>query len=388
MLKTNNPHNILQVLPRLISGGVERGTLEIAEALTARGWGAMVASDGGALASTLAKYSAKHFAMPLTSKNPFTMWHNALGLNKLIKDQKIELIHARSRAPAWSARMAARWAGVPFITTFHGHYSTNLPFKKFYNSIMTKGERVIAISEFTAQHISETYGIDNSIIRVIPRGVDLRFFNPEQATRERVMVLLNQWKLPEDKPVLLMPARFTDWKGHEILVDALAMLPHRDFICLMLGEQERHSDYRRRVEKRVIARDLGGYVRFMEPVRDMTSAYTIAHTVICPSVRPEAFGRVPAEAGAMERPVIAFNHGGVRETILPGKSGWLVEPFTAEALSKAIWEALKLTDAERAVMGAAGRRHIAENYTTDNMCRLTLELYDEVITEWQLRKKQ
>ncbi len=374
---------ILQLLPRLMSGGVERGTLEIAEAINAHGWRSFVASEGGIMASSLAKYNTPHLTLPLASKNPWVMWRNATQLVGLIQKHNISILHARSRAPAWSALLAARWAGIPLVTTFHGHYSTHLPFKKFYNSVMVRGEKVIAISDFTAEYIRQQYTayFPSSRMQVIHRGVDLRLFNPALANRSRLTALAKLWHLPDDKPVILMPARFTRWKGHEVLVDALALLPHRNFICIMTGEEERHPTYIKALDKRILAKNLGENIRRVSATRDMTTAYMLAHLVVVPSQRPEAFGRVAAEAGAMGKPVVGFNHGGLKETVLHGRTGWLAPLGRIEDFSRAIGDFLSMEDDARATLAQTAQTHIAENFSTAQMCAKTLAVYASLLTK-------
>ena len=370
---------VLQVLPALESGGVERGTLEIAEALIANGFRSYVASEGGALVSRLEGKGSHHFTLPMASKKPLTMLRNVKRLKKIINQYGIGLIHARSRAPAWSAYFAAKQCGIPYVTTFHGHYSLGGGLKKWYNSIMTRGDRVIAISDFTADHIQRTYHPENANLVTIHRGVDVDIFNPKQLHHERMIALTREWQLPDEGTIILAPGRITRWKGQSVLVEALAQLPDRDFLCIFLGDDSGHPQYRRELERKVLDLKLAGNVRFAGATLDMVSAYTLAHIVVVPSLRPEAFGRVPAEAGAMQRPVIATNHGGARETVIDGSTGWLVKPGSADALAKALHEAMHIDKELYDAMGKAAREHICTHFNKKTMCDKTLSVYRELL---------
>lgn len=371
--------NVLQVLPALDSGGVERGTADIAQALVEQGYGSFVASAGGAMVPWLERKGTVHITVPLTDKSPLAIWRNAAQLTRIIKKHKIGVVHARSRAPAWSARLAAKRCGVPLVTTFHGHYSLKAPFKRWYNSIMTKGDTVIAISEFTADHIRTSYPIDEQRLVVIPRGVDLSQFSAATVNRNRIIQLATEWRLPEDKPIVFMPGRFTRWKGQHVLIEALSMLEGADICCVFAGSDDGHPNYRKELEKQVMELDLGRYVRFVEPTRDMPAAYMVSNVVVCPSIRPEAFGRIPVEAGAMGRPVIAAKHGGAMETVQDGKTGWLVEPESPIMLAEALAEALNMDDAARSAMADAARRYVKKHFDLAKMRSNTLAVYDSMI---------
>lgn len=329
--------------------------------------------------SKLAYAGGEHVTLPLDSKNPFQLWKNVELLARLIREKNIHLVHARSRAPAWSAYLACKRTGVPFLTTFHGYYKFQNKWKRAYNRIMTKGKKVIAISHFIADHLVEIYQVPQDHIRVIPRGVDLAHFNPDAVSRPRMVELAAQWRLAEDLPLILMPGRITRWKGQHILIEALAKLAHRNFCCLLVGEHDKHSNYRKELETLVANKGLAGHVRIAGNTQWMPEAYMLAHVVICPSTRPEAFGRVPIEASAMERPIIATNHGGMRETVIPQVSGWLVQPESVEELTKALEEALALSPEARAQMGREGRAFVEENYSLELMQERTLAVYRELL---------
>lgn len=336
------PPVILQILPELRAGGVERGTIEVAGAIARSGWKSLVASSGGPMIPSVNYVKAEHITLPLKSKNPIQMYKNIALLERVIRERGVDIVHARSRACAWSAYYAAKRCGVPFITTFHGIYGLQNSFKRKYNSIMTRGERVIAISDFCARHIMDNYPIDIHNIRIIHRGVDVKLFDPENVKPSRMAEIALQWRVPEELPVILCPGRITRWKGQDVLIKALAKLPHRNFFCLMIGEDSGHPEYRNELEDLVIKSGLSGHVRLVGHTPFMPEVYTMGLFVVVPSSEPEAFGRVPIEAQAMGKLVIATNHGGPVETVLPGQTGMLVEPGNVDALSAALDEMLHL----------------------------------------------
>jgi len=371
---------ILQVVPELdVPGGTERSTVEISCALSAVGWQSIVVSSGGSMLHQTKSKGGRHIIMPVRDKNPIQIAINANRLTKLIKAEGVDIIHARSRAPAWSARAAAKRTGCHFLTTFHGAYNTTGKLKRFYNSIMTKGELVIANSQFTADHIIDHYPIEKNRLRIIPRGVDVSIYNPTQVTQERVIQLAGKWRLPDGKFVILLPGRLTPWKGHSILLDAISHLKRNDYVVVLVGDEQGREHYRRKLEQQVEQSGLGGVVRFAGPCRDMPAAYMSSDVVVSPSIKPEAFGRVIIESQAMGRPVVAFNHGGAKETIINEETGFLVDPENALQLSKAIGKALDLSATKRAGISKRAIHHINENFTLEKMCNETLLVYEELI---------
>ncbi|WP_043337283.1 glycosyltransferase family 4 protein [Belnapia moabensis] len=367
---------VLQVLPSLVAGGVERGTLEIAEATIAAGGRALVASAGGPLVGPLERLGATHITLPLRTKSPLGLWRNAAALARLAAAEGVRIIHARSRAPAWSAMLAARRTGAHFVTTYHGTYNEGFPGKRFYNSVMARGERVIAISHFIAAHIRERHGTDPARIRIIPRGVDARRFDPALVPPERLAALRAEWRLPEGRPVLMLPGRLTRWKGQGVLLQAMTRLSH-DAIAVLVGDGPR---YRRELEAEAarLGLGLGDRLRFAGHVDDMPTALLLADLVLHCSTEPEAFGRTVIEAQAMARPVIAADLGGPRETVIQNATGWRVPPGDPEALARAIDRALGLPAAARAGTGEAARAHVLAHYTTAAMQQATLAVYREL----------
>jgi glycosyltransferase involved in cell wall biosynthesis len=366
---------VLQVLPSLVAGGVERGTLEIAEAIIGAGGQALVASAGGSLVGPLERLGARHITLPLRTKNPLGMLRNAAALARLVAVERVGIIHARSRAPAWSAWLAARRSGAHFVTTYHGTYNEGFAGKRFYNSVMARGERVIAISEFIADHVRERHGTDAGRLRVIPRGVDPRRFDPALVPPESLAALRAEWRLPEGCPVVMLPARLTRWKGQGVLLDAMARLPG-NAVAVLVGDGG--SGWRRTLVARAGELGLADRLRLVGHTDDMAAALLLADVVVHASTDAEAFGRTVIEAQAMARPVIAADLGGPRETVEHGVTGWRVPPGDPAALAAAIGAALALPAADLAAMGQRARAHVLAHYTTGAMQAATLAVYREL----------
>lgn len=372
------PPAVLQVIPSLVSGGVERGTVEVATALAAAGWTAYVASAGGPMQRELARVGVEHVTLPLASKNPLTIRRNAAALVEIIRRLKVDIVHARSRAPAWSAWRAARKTKRHFVTTFHNVYGDKGPLKHWYNSIMARGERVIAISEFVAEHAAGNYGVGADRLRLIPRGVDMKLFDPSRVNGDRVAALAAQWRVPDGFAVIMLPGRLTRWKGGLDFIEAIARLGRRDVCCLLVGAEQRRG-FRRELEAAIEGRRLGRQFRIIEDCRDIAAAYVLSDVVVSASIDPEGFGRTIVEAQAMGRPVIATDHGGARETVIPGGTGWLVPPGDTAALALAIEHALRLEPEARAALAHRARAHIAAGFTRDAMCARTIDVYEELL---------
>ena len=371
---------VLQVLPALVTGGVERGTVEIAQALTEAGYKAVVVSAGGPMVRELTRCGAVHVELPVGSKNPLVMRANVGRLEQVIREHEVDIVHARSRAPAWSALAAANRTGAHFMTTFHGTYNLGgFGLKHFYNSVMTKGERVIAISEFIAEHMRRVYGVTPEKIRVVHRGVDLAKFDPVRVSAERIIQLAHRWRLPDGYPVIMLPGRLTRWKGQEVLIRALAELGRHDIRCLLVGSDQGRAGYRQELTDLIARLGLTDVVHIVDECSDMPAAYMLTDVVVSASTDPEAFGRVVAEAQAMGRPVIASDHGGPRESILPGRTGWLTAPGDPHALAAALDRFLALSAEERGDMAALAQSFVRANFSKEAMCERTLAVYDEIL---------
>ncbi|MGK7863300.1 glycosyltransferase family 4 protein [Falsiroseomonas sp. E2-1-a4] len=370
------PPAVLQVLPALASGGVERGTIEIAEALRDAGLRPLVASAGGALVADLERLGVRHVKLPLATKSPIAIWRNAAALTALAQAEDVRIIHARSRAPAWSALLAARRSGAAFVTTYHGAYNEGLPGKRLYNSVMARGDRVIAISGFIAALVQARHGVPAERIRLIPRGVDPRRFDPALVSAEAVAAQRAAWGAAPGDAVLLLPARLTRWKGQAVLLRALALLPETVRVVLAGGGREGYAQ-----ELQALAGALGvaGRLRMLGHVPELALALAAADVVVHASTDAEAFGRTVIEAQAMARPVIAADLGGPRETVEHGVTGWRVTPDDPAALAAMLARVLAMPAASRQTVGDAARQAVLARYSTAAMQAATLAVYREFL---------
>ena len=368
---------VLQVLPALDSGGVERGTVEVAAAVSGAGGTALVASAGGRMVPQVERAGGRHVALPLRRRTPLAIWRNAGLLAGLIRAEGVRIVHARSRAPAWSAWWATRRTGARFVTTYHGVYNEDWPGKRRYNAVMARGERVIAISRYVAGVLQRRHGTDPARIRVIPRGVDPAVFDPAAVSADRIARLARAWRLPDDAPVVMLPARLTRWKGQEVMIEALSGLERRDVCCVLVGEGGGH--FARELEARARAAGVADRLRFAGHCDDMPAALMLADAVVSASTDPEGFGRAVIEAQAMARPVIATDHGGAAETVEHGATGWRVPPGDAGALAAALDRALSLPPEERRALGARARVGVCAHYTVAAMQAATLDVYRDVL---------
>lgn len=376
---------VLQVIPNLVTGGAERGCVDMAAAIVQAGGTALVASGGGTMTRELERHGARHITLPLASKNPLTIWRNAARLAAIIRAEGVDIVHARSRAPAWSAYWAARRCGVPFITTFHAPYSFSKgllgKLKRRYNSVMARGQRVIAVSRFVADHVADNYGVGPERLRTVHRGVDVFSLDPERVSQERIIKLAREWRLPDDQRVVLLPARLTRWKGQLALIEAIAQLNRPDVRAVLVGSDQGRVEYRQELAARIRQLGLEQQVTIADHCSDMAAAYMLADVVVNASSRPEAFGRVIVEAQAMGRPVIVTNHGAVEETVLDGETGLVVPPGDPATMAAAIGEALALDTLQRRALAQDARQFVLANYTREGMCAATLGLYQEVLDE-------
>jgi glycosyltransferase involved in cell wall biosynthesis len=374
----NSPDSpvVLQVLPSLITGGVERGTVEIAQALVEAEATALVASAGGPMVRQIERVGGVHITLPLTTKSPVGLWRNAATLEALIRDQKVSLVHARSRAPGWSAWLACRRTGMPFVTTYHGTYAEGFPLKRLYNSVMARGQIVIAASQFIAELITARHGVDPARIRVIPRGVDRSVFNPDTVSGSRITKLAAAWRLPEGVRVVTLPGRLTAWKGHTVLLEAIATLNRPDVMCVFVGSDQGRRGYTRELEQQAARLGIAERVRLVGQCDDMPAAFCLSDVVVHASVQPEAFGRVVIEAQAMARPVIASDLGGPVETVRHGETGWRVPPNDPAALAAALTFALDLDPQARIALGQRARASVP---TVRAMQDATLDVYETVL---------
>ncbi len=372
---------ILQVLPELGQGGVELGTIQIAEALSDKGIENYVASSGGRMEYQLDRLGVDHFTLPLKSKNPLTMWRNAQKLAKIIKEKHINIVHARSRAPAWSAYWAAKKAGAHFITTFHGTYGLGPHnIKKIYNKIMAMGEKVIVISSHIKNHVVQNYHTPTEKLVFIHRCVDTDKFSPQNITAERLQNIIEQYDLPTDKKLILLIGRLTRWKGQELLIEALAKLKERqDFHCILTGDDQGRTKYTQELIEKIKQYGMNDCYTFIRHTDDVPALMKACDIVVSASLEPEAFGRIAAEGEAMGKIVIASDIGGSLDNIKDNITGRHFKSGDADDLAQKIAWGLDLPENERKKMSQAAINFIKENFTKQIMCDKTLDVYQQLI---------
>jgi glycosyltransferase involved in cell wall biosynthesis len=370
---------VLQVLPEMAAGGVPLGTLEIARATVAAGWRAVVVSRGGPGVEALEAAGAKHVSLPVDSKNPLIMWRNISSLRDVITRENIDIVHARSRAPAWSAEAAARRSGRRFVTTFHGTYGHSSTIKRCYNAVMTRGDAVIAISDHIARHIETIYHPEGNRVHVIQRGADISRFDPALIKPARIAKLRADWAVEDGIPVVVLPGRITHWKGQSVLVEAVARLDRKDLICLLIGDDQGRHGITGELRDRIRRLGLEDVIKLVGNCDDMPAAYALADLVVSASTAPEAFGRVSIEAQAMGKPIIASARGGSLETVVDGETGWLIRPGDSAEMAEAL-QNLWAPRAQLARMGQAGMARARRKFTTEAMCASTLAVYRSLLT--------
>ncbi len=386
-----NGLTVMQVIPELDIGGAELTTFEMTQSLVSAGGRAIIVSQGGRLAEPIAQAGGENIILPVASKNPLTMIQNAYALAGLVREYNIDIIHARSRAPAWSAFWAARKTGAAFLTTYHSKVHMGPRLKVLYNSVMTRGDVVIANSEFTAEQIKKAHGVASERIRVIPRGCDVDALDPQNYNAEKRAVLRRQFGFGDDDFVILCPARLTRWKGQHVLLEAVSLcfqdsvpqkkLKKASVQILFAGDAQGRDAYVDELNARAQKYNLN--VSFAGLVEDMPAIYAASDLIVIPSVRAEPFGRTAIEAQAAGRPVIASNAGGFKETVCPvggdeAATGWLVTPDNAADLALALEAAMSLTPRKRDAMGRAARKYILSKYTRARMCASTLQVYRDL----------
>lgn len=381
---------ILQIIPDLDTGGAERTTVEIAAAITAAGGRALVLSRGGRLEGELATAGGELIRFPAGSKNPIRMLLNARSIATLIAREHVDLVHARSRAPAWSALLAARRTGRPLVTTYHGAYNETNAAKKAYNAVMAKGDAVIANSRYTARLVTERYGTAAERLVVIYRGVDGARFDPACVSPERVAAMRSAWGLTATERAVLLAARLTGWKGQAVAIEAVRRMQQAgslsDAVLILAGDAQGRTAYVETLQQAIDAAGLAGRVRLVGHVADMPAAFQAAHVALVASTEPEAFGRTATEAQAMACPVIATRLGAPPETVLAAPTvdpdqitGWLVSAADPDELAEALATALRLSAAARRQIGDRARRHVLAGFSLETMQRQTLAVYDRLI---------
>ncbi len=380
---------ILQIIPRLDAGGAERTTIDVAAALARAGARALVASEGGRLVSELQAVGGVLLPFPAATKNPFAMALNARRLARLIRSERVDLVHARSRAPAWVALGACRDAKRPLVTTFHGSYSGRSSLKLLYNSVMARGDAVIANSEYTADMIVRLYPYARPRLRVIHRGTDFSKFTPETIDPARVKRLREEWGVAPHDRIVLLAARLTGWKGHKTLIEAARLLKAggvSDVRYVFAGDSQGRDGYVRELDALIAKNGLDGLVLRVGHCDDMPAAFLAASVVAVPSTEPEAFGRTAVEAQSMGALVVVSDLGAVPETVLAppqtapeARTGWRTPPGEAEALAKALQNALTLGASAREAMIKRARAHVESKFSLETMLRNTLDVYQQTL---------
>ena len=373
--------NILQVIPTLNISGAEQGCFDVANYLTKNGFTSNVVTSSGYRIDQLKKNGSIVNKIPVHSKNPVTIIFNIFRILKIVKKNNINIIHARSRAPAWSCYFVAKIARIKFITTFHGTYNFNNKIKKFYNSIMLRSDYVIAISEFIYNEIKTKYAYSKKNISVISRGIDIKYLDPSKIDYKKVNNFLKDLNLEKNSIKLVLPGRVSGWKGHKIAIEAMTYLREKsskDFVLLLVGPTD-NLKLKNNLLRKINELKLENIVKFTGPSKEMDLVYSTADIVLSCSTDPEAFGRIPVEAQAMGKVIIASNHGGHRETIINGLSGFLYHPLNpielANSIIKTISNEIYLDEQYK----IKRRQIILDNFTDLNMCEKTLEVYNKVL---------
>ena len=382
-MKTNTKQiAIMQVLPHLNSGGLVSGAVEVAKELVNSEFKSLVVSSGGYKENEILRNKSILEILPVHSKNIFTILNNKKKLIDLAIKYNIHLIHARSRAPAWSAYFAAKELNLPFVTTFHGTYGTENFFKKKYNSIMLKGHAIIAISKFIKQHIEGEYGVTKNI-HVIPRGVNTKIFSPKQISSARLINAAKKISIEGNDQIILLPGRLTNWKGHKLALKAISRLKVKNFNLVFIGDLQGRIKYRNQLINLATALNIANKVIFIDHTRDLPSYLMLSDLVLSCSTKPEAFGRTVLEAQAMGKPVIAFNHGGAVELINDNENGILCKVGDINDLAVNIKKVLQWSIYKRKVLSKKSINNVNKKYLTKFMCKKTLNLYIKLIKNFR-----
>ena len=377
---------VLQVIPKLGYGGAEIGCYDLAHYLPENNCSSYIVTSGGALLKYVNKKKVTVIRLPVHSKNPILIFINSLILIFVILFFNISIVHARSRAPAWSCLFATKITRRKFVTTFHGTYNFNSSIKKFYNSVMVRSDLLIAGSNFIFSHINENYSKylnPKKKFLVIFRGINVDYFDPNKIKESEEKRIILQWNIQKDKKLILLPGRLTSWKGQEMFIEALNFvnqeLKQEVFNAVILGSAQGRDVYKKKLLRLVEQYRLNKQVKFVDHCKHMPLAYKIANLVVSSSIEPEAFGRVSVEAQSMEKIIIASNIGGSRETIINDKTGLLFEAGKAKSLSQKILEALKLEDSTLKIMGNEGRKNVIKKFNIEKMCFSTYSEYKKLI---------
>jgi glycosyltransferase involved in cell wall biosynthesis len=377
---------VLQVIPKLGYGGTESGCYDLAHYLTENNCSSYIVTSGGELLKYVDKKKVKVIRLPVHSKNPILMFFNSIILIFIILICNISIVHVRSRAPAWSCLLATKITRRKFVTTFHGTYNFKNSLKKYYNSIMLKSDLIIAGSNFIFSHINENYSEYlnfNKKFLVIFRGINTEYFNPSKIHQTDQKKLISKWNINKEKPLILLPGRLTFWKGQEMFIEAIRLvkekIPEKPFCAVILGSDQGRKVYKKKLLRLVEQYRLNDYIKFFDKCELMPLAYQISDIVVSTSIEPEAFGRVSVEAQSMEKPIIASNIGGSKETIIDDKTGFLFEAQKPEELSKKIIHVLNLDESTLKFIGIEGRKNVIKKFNIEKMCFSTYSEYKKII---------
>ena len=377
---------VLQVIPKLGYGGAETGCYDIAHYLPENNCGSYIVTSGGELLKFIVKKKVKIIKLPVHSKNPLIIFINFLALIFIILINNISIVHARSRAPAWACLIAAKITGRKFVTTFHGTYNFNSKIKKFYNSVMVRSDLIIAGSNFIFSHIKENYTKylnAKKKLLVIFRGINVDYFDPTTKLDSDEKKLLKKWEIEKDKKIILLPGRLTGWKGQEVFIEAINLvnieLGYEAFYAVILGSDQGRDLYKKKLIRLTEQYRLINQVKFIDHCKDMALAYKVSDIVVSASIEPEAFGRVAVEAQSMEKPIIASNIGGSKETVIDEKTGFLFESNNAKSLSQKILKILSMDEASLNSIGREGRKNIIQKFNVEKMCFSTYSEYKRIL---------
>ncbi len=377
---------VLQVIPKLGYGGAETGCFDIAHYLPENNCKSFIVTSGGELLKFIDKKKVKVFRLPVQSKNPLLIFLNAIFLIGIIMFNNISIVHARSRAPAWSCLIATKLTGRKFVTTFHGTYNFKSNLKKIYNSVMTRADLIIAGSNFIFSHIKKNYSKylnDKKKLMVIFRGINVDYFDPTTKLETDEKKLLKKWDIEKDKKIILLPGRLTSWKGQEVFIEAINLvnieLGYEAFYAVILGSDQGRELYKKKLIRLAEQYRLSKQIRFIDHCKDMALAYKVSDIIVSASIEPEAFGRVAVEAQSMEKPVIASNIGGSNETIIDEKTGFLYEAGNAKALSQKILRIINSGETVLKSIGIEGRKNIIKKFNVEKMCFSTYSEYKRLL---------
>ena len=377
---------ILQVIPKLGYGGAETGCFDLAHYLYENNCKSYIVTSGGPLLKFINKKKVKIIRLPVQSKNPILIFLNSILLVLLILFLNIDIVHARSRAPAWSCLIATKITKRKFVTTFHGTYNFKNDLKKWYNSVMLRSDLIIAGSNFIFSHIKENYSkylSNKKKFLVIFRGINTEYFNPKKIKDSDKNLLRKKWNITDEKKIILLPGRLTEWKGQEIFIEAISNLkknsPDLKFIAVILGSDQGRKIYKKKLIRLVEQHRLNNNILFIDHLELMPIAYEISHVVVSSSIEPEAFGRVSVEAQSMEKPIIASNIGGSNETVINGKTGFLFDSGDSKKLSEKLEEVLNLSEVTLNGIGAEGRKNVIIKFNVEKMCNNTYSEYKKLL---------